>query len=445
MLIVLIFAFIAGVLTILAPCVLPVVPLVLGAASTGGRRRTTGILAGFGIAFVVTTVLLASALAAAGATTDRLRLASAILLGLVGLSLSVDRIGAWAERRLTPVATLGTRLSGRGPGEGLAGGVVLGGAIGLVWAPCVGPIMAAVIATAVTHGPSVETVLIALAYVGGAAVPLGLVAGWGQRARRALAGPDRGGRLRRGLGVAMVAAALLVVTGLDLTVQTAIADALPAGWGSALAAVEQQPDVERQLDSLQGNQGNAGGADDATVDGAGSGAGSGGESGGGSLPAPIATNLPASVALDDLGPAPELAGITAWINSNPLTIQSLRGKVVVVEFWTFACINCIHIQPYVKAWYDRYASAGLVVIGVHTPELSFERDLSNVRDAVATADIRFPVAFDPAFATWNAYRNGAWPSLYFIDRSGRIRHSHGGEGDYAGSEQVIRELLAGSG
>ncbi len=437
MLIVLIFAFIAGVLTILAPCVLPVVPLVLGAASTGGRRRTTGILAGFGVAFVATTVLLASALAAAGATTDRLRLASAILLGLVGVSISVDRIGAWAERRLAPVAALGTRLAGRRPGDGLAGGVVLGGAIGLVWAPCVGPIMAAVIATAVTHGPSVETVLIALAYVGGAAVPLGLIAGWGQRARRALAGPDRDGRVRRGLGVVMVTAAVLVVTGLDLTVQTAIADALPAGWGSTLAAIEQQPQVQRQLDTLQGNLDDAGGTGDAAVDGTGS--------GGGSLPAPIATNLPANVALDDLGPAPELAGITAWINSNPLTIQSLRGKVVVVEFWTFACINCIHIQPYVKAWYDRYASAGLVVIGVHTPELSFERDLSNVRDAVATADIRFPVAFDPAFATWNAYRNGAWPSLYFIDRSGRIRHSHGGEGDYAGSELVIRELLAGSG
>ena len=162
------------------------------------------------------------------------------------------------------------------------------------------------------------------------------------------------------------------------------------------------------------------------------------------LPAPVAASLPASVALEDLGSAPELTGIDAWINSDPLTMTSLRGKVVLVEFWTFGCINCQHVQPYVKAWYDRYISAGLVVVGVHTPELSFERDLGNVRDAVAKADIRFPVAFDPAYATWNAYRNSYWPAFFFVDRSGRIRHSHVGEGDYDGSEQVIRELLSKS-
>ena len=151
---------------------------------------------------------------------------------------------------------------------------------------------------------------------------------------------------------------------------------------------------------------------------------------------------PAPVALDDLGPAPELTGITAWINSTPLTMASLRGKVVLVHFWTFDCINCLHVQPYVKAWASRYASAGLVVIGVHTPELSFERDLANVRQAVTQDGVAFPVAFDPAFATWNAYHNLYWPAFYFVDRAGDIRHEHFGEGDYAGSEQVIRELLA---
>ncbi len=149
-----------------------------------------------------------------------------------------------------------------------------------------------------------------------------------------------------------------------------------------------------------------------------------------------------SVDLEDLGPAPGLTGITAWINTEPLTMTSLRGKVVLVEFWTFGCINCQHVQPYINAWFERYASAGLVVIGVHTPELSFERDFGNVRDAVAKADIHYPVAFDPTFATWNAYRNGYWPALYLVDRSGRIRHVHIGEGDYDGSEQVIRELLS---
>ena len=149
--------------------------------------------------------------------------------------------------------------------------------------------------------------------------------------------------------------------------------------------------------------------------------------------------------LENLGPAPDFRGITAWINSPGLTMAGLRGKVVLVEFWTFACINCQHVQPYVTAWSDRYGSAGLVVVGVHTPELSFERDLGNVRQAVAQAGLHYPVAFDPSFATWNAYANNYWPAFYFIDKDGQIRHTHFGEGDYAGSEQVIRQLLAAPG
>ena len=243
---------------------------------------------------------------------------------------------------------------------------------------------------------------------------MALIANWGRRASDRMGSAVRRGQLRRGLGVAMLATAVLVTSGLDLTVENAVADALPAGWSGALAAVEQQQAVQQELDALRSNP--------ATT-------------------APTVGGV-TGIALEDLGPAPEVAGIQAWINSEPITIASLRGKVVLVEFWTFACINCIHVQPHVNAWYERYASEGLVVIGVHTPELSFERDLANVRDAVAKAGIRYPVAVDPGFATWNAYRNNYWPALYFIGRDGRIRHTHVGEGDYDGSEQVIRGLLA---
>ena len=436
MLIVLAFAFLAGVLTILAPCTLPVVPLVFGAAATGGRRRTLGIVWGFGLTFVLTAVVLASALAAAGLTTDRLRVASAVILGLVGLTLVSSRVAASAERGLAPVTGFGKRLADGRPGDGLVGGLVLGGAIGLVWAPCVGPIMAAVIATAVGHGPSVETVIIGLTYVAGAIVPIAIIAGWGRRASHVMAGAVRRGRLRSGLGVAMLVTAALVVTGLDFTLEDRIVALLPAGWGGALLAVEQRPDIQQELDRLRTTRTTS--PVTAIGDTAGAAPGSA------NLPAPVADSLPVSVALEDLGSAPELTGIDAWINSKPLTMTSLRGKVVLVEFWTFGCVNCQHVQPYVKAWYDRYASAGLVVVGVHTPELSFERDLGNVRDAVAKSDIRFPVAFDPAYATWNAYRNSYWPAFFFVDRSGRIRHAHVGEGDYDGSEQVIRELLSES-
>ena len=150
------------------------------------------------------------------------------------------------------------------------------------------------------------------------------------------------------------------------------------------------------------------------------------------------------MALEDLGPAPDFAGISTWINARPQSMTALRGRPVLIEFWTFACINCIHVQPYVKAWAERYGEAGLVVIGVHTPELSFERDVGNVRDAVAKAGLTYPVAVDPAFSTWNAYHNRFWPAMYFIDRDGRIRHTQFGEGGYDTSEQVIRQLLQGT-
>ena len=437
MLIVLGFAFVAGVLTILAPCTLPVVPLVLGSAATGGHRRTVGIITGFSLTFVATAVVLASALAAAGVTTGGLRLASAIVLGLAGLTLVARGVGEWAGRRLAPVAAFGHRFATHGLGGGLMGGLVMGAAIGLIWAPCVGTIMAAVIATAVVHGPGPETVLVALAYVAGASVPIALVAGWGRRASRALAGAGRATQFRRGFGAAMLVTALLITTGLDVPIENRIADVLPAGWGGALLAIEQQPDIQKELDMLRTDPSGTSIAGGLTA-----GAGAPGND---RLPAPVASILPAQVALEDLGPAPEFTGIDAWINSDQLTLSALRGKVVLVEFWTFACINCQRVQPYVTAWSDRYAAVGLVVVGVHTPELSFERDLGNVRGAVAKAGIRYPVAFDPAYATWNAYRNSYWPAFFFIDRTGQIRHSHIGEGDYDGSEQVLRELLSSSG
>ena len=433
---VLLFAVIAGALTILAPCTLPVVPLVLGAGSMAGRRRALGLLIGFSFTFVAVTVLFASLLATLGLTTSTLRVLSAALLGAVGVSLALPRLGAPLDLALGPLGRAGNRVTGKGTGSGFGGGFILGGAIGLVWAPCVGPIMAAVIALAASRGPSPEAVAIALAYVAGAATPMALIAGWGRRATDSLR-MIPAARLQRSFGLAMVLSAVLIVSGLDLSIENGVANVLPAGWSGALVSVEEQPSVQDELAGMEasGMDPRAGGSTASPP------APSGSVAQAGPLPAPIASSLPASVTLENLGPAPDFAGITAWINSNPLTIASLRGKVVLVEFWTFECINCIHVQPYVKAWYDRYASAGLVIVGVHTPELSFERDLGNVRTAVAQAGLHFPVAFDPSFATWNVYRNSYWPAFYFVDRSGQIRHTHFGEGDYAGSEQVLRELL----
>ena len=403
------FAFVAGVLTILAPCTLPVVPLVLGGATGAGRHRLAGLFAGFGASFVATTVVVSALLASVGLTTDGLRLVAVAVLGVVGLTLALPRLGDWVARRI-PARAVPFR-----PAEAVVGvapdrftlGFAIGAGIGLVWAPCVGPIMAAVIATAVVSGPTPAAVTIAIAYVLGAIVPLAAVAAWGRRVTSRIGGRPAE-RTRRAFGVAMAVVAVTVLTGLDRPLVAGATAALPPQLASALFAIEEQPAVQEELTVLRPD--NATTAD--------------------------------SVPLEDLGPAPELTGITAWINSPPTTLAGLRGKVVLVHFWTFGCINCIHVQPYVKAWYDTYARDGFVVLGVHTPELSFERDIDNVRDAVAKAYVRFPVAFDPEYATWNAYWNSYWPAFYFVDKAGRIRHVHFGEGDYDGSEAVIRELIA---
>ncbi len=432
---VLAFAFIGGVLTIVAPCTLPIVPLVLGVGATGGYRRALGVMLGFGATFVALSVLLSSALVAAGISTSQLRLASAVALGFFGVFLVLPVLGDRLVSRLPQFVGFGPGV-GAGSG-GLLGGLATGAALGFIWAPCVGPIMASVIVVAATSGPTILGLAVALAYVAGAALPLFAIATLGRRAVRAAGSPARRARVQQALGVLMIAASVTVVTQLDVPLENSVAGVLPAGWTATLDSLAQVPGTQQ----APGTQGGTGRVESSSA--ALNAATQAGRSvGSAALPTPIASSLPSAVPLDDLGLAPELRGITAWINSDPLTMDSLRGKVVLVHFWTFDCINCRDVQPYVKAWYARYAAAGFVVVGVHTPELSFERDLGNVRTAVAQDGVTFPVAFDPAFATWNAYANKYWPAFYFVDRSGHIRHVHYGEGDYAGSEMVIRELLS---
>ncbi len=431
----LLFAMLAGLLTVLSPCVLPVIPLLVGTATGrdgdggGGTRRVAGLVLGFGATFMAATILLASTLAAAGVTTSQLRVASALLLVAFGATLAIPALGRRVERwasRMT--ASRETMRPGTG---GFAGGIVLGAAIGLIWSPCVGPIMASVIATAVSAGPTPEAVLVALAYVVGVSVPLAAIALGGRQAVRRLGSAERRSGLVRAFGLLTMAGGILVITGLDIPLQTRVGDLLPEGWTRAIAAVEAGQgagDEQRPTDAATGDR--PAPEPLVNVDGR-------------PLPAAVAETLPASVALEDLGQAPELTGISDWINSDPLTVASLRGKVVLVHFWTFGCINCVHVQPYVKTWYDRYADAGLVVLAVHTPELSYERDVANVREAVAREEVLYPVPIDPDFATWKAYQNRYWPAFYFVDREGRIRHASAGEGSYDIAEQVIRQLLAG--
>ena len=431
------FAFLAGVLTILSPCTLPVVPMVVGVGSPDRRHRLLGVVAGFGLTFVAVSVLLAAALAGAGITTSGLRVGAALLIGAAGATLAVPALAGYLDRATSGLAELGRRGLRTGPRSGLASGLVLGSAIGLIWAPCAGPIMAAVLAAAVTTGPSTDAALVAGVYVVGASLPLALIALGGRRMIGRFGGSAGRARLRQSSGIVMLAAAALVVTGLDVPIQSAVGNVLPAGLSASLASIEQQPTVIGGLDMLRGSPGGGPVSTPAVPGDRGLDPGVAS----GMLPEPIASSLPASVALDDEGPAPVLSGITAWLNSPPLTLAALRGKVVLVHFWTFACSNCLNVQPYVKAWYQRYAAAGLVVIGVHTPELSFERDLANVRDAVAAA-AAVPGRVRSRLRDLECLSQRILAGLLLRRQTGRIRHEHFGEGDYAGSEQVIRQLLA---
>ncbi|HEU0195435.1 MAG TPA: cytochrome c biogenesis protein CcdA [Gaiellales bacterium] len=404
-------AVVAGLATFLSPCVLPVIPVIAAASSTGGRRRPVGIAVGLFAAFVVFTLTASRLLSALGLPQDLLRNLAIALLAVVGLMLLIPPLGELAGRLFQPLArAAGTRAHSR---DGFWSGALLGSALALVWTPCAGPILAAITVVSAQHRVSLELVLITVAYALGATAPLFLVALAGNRATARMAGLRRSGPLlRQAAGVVLVAAAWLFTTDLP----TNLAASVPS-YVSSLQHVERSASVQRDLRHL-------------TVTGKASAA------------ALAAGNSPD--ALHNYGKAPNFAGISTWINTpggRPLSLPELHGKVVLVDFWTYSCVNCIRTLPHLKAWYARYHRAGLVIVGVHTPEFPFEHVVSNVQRAVSEHGIDYPVAIDNGYDTWNAWGNEYWPADYLIDRDGDVRDAHFGEGAYGQTEDAIRRLL----
>jgi cytochrome c biogenesis protein CcdA/thiol-disulfide isomerase/thioredoxin len=404
-------ALVAGVATFLSPCVLPIVPVVLATSTSGGRRRPFGIAIGLALSFVAFTLAASRVLDALGLPQDLLHTLAVILLAFVGLMLLAPFLAEWAGRVFQPLAA---RASGaaRG-GDGFWSGIVLGAALSLVWTPCAGPILAAVTALAAEHHLSGSVVLITVAYAAGATVPLFVLIVLGRRATTGLASVRRHGlALRRVSGVILLLGAYLFTTNLP----TRLAAATP-GYLSWIQKPERTATIRSDLRSLDTSKTHS--------------------------KAAVAAGESADK-LKDYGPAPGFKKIAAWINtpgSKPLTLQKLRGKVVLVDFWTYSCVNCIRTLPYLRAWNARYAKAGLVIVGVHTPEFAFEHIVGNVKRAVGEHDIRYPVAVDNDYGTWNAFGNQYWPADYLIDRNGHVRDAHFGEGAYADTESKIRTLL----
>jgi cytochrome c biogenesis protein CcdA/thiol-disulfide isomerase/thioredoxin len=402
-------AFAAGLITAFTPCILPVLPIILAGGGAGTKRRPYAIAAGLVTTF--TAFLLAGAWLwglLGISEKHQIQIGSALLL-VLALTLIVPKVGELVER---PFLFLTRRRAGD-----LGGGFLLGASLGLVFVPCGGPVLATLTANIATDRVGGWIVVVAIAYAIGAAVPMLLIARGSRRVTTSFRQHAR--TIRVAGGVLMAAAALVIYNGWAEDLQTKVPP-----WAQWLQdAIEGSSTAEDKLDRLAGKNKNPVFA---------------------TRRASLASRL-AKVPLDNYGRAPDVAGISAWINTPALSLRALRGKVVLVDFWTYSCINCLRTLPHLRQWDKRYRAKGLVILGVHSPEFAFEHDLGNVRAAVKRLGVRYPVALDNDFETWQAYGNNAWPADYLVDQAGRVRDIHVGEGDYDETEHDIRLLLeAGS-
>jgi len=408
----LLLSFLGGVLTILSPCILPVLPFVFARAEQPFLKSGLPLLGGMAVSFAAVATLAAVGGAWALRVNQYGRVVALALLAAFAATLLSRRL---ADLLAAPFIQLGNRLTQTGPGVGSRAGLwnslLLGVATGLLWAPCAGPILGLVLTGAALSGPNAHTTLLLFAYAAGAALSLAIAMMAGARLFKLMKKSLGAGEwVRRGLGIAVLLGVLAIALGWDSGILTRLSYASTSG-------IEQS--LVRTI-----SPGSGAAAGTAPTDGLRKGASPG-----------IATD----------GNFPSLEGASLWLNSAPLTPQSLLGKVVVVDFWTYSCINCLRSLPYVKAWYAKYKDHGLVVIGVHTPEFAFEKIDANVRRAVMELGITYPVALDNHYAIWQGFDNQYWPAHYFIDAMGRIRSHHYGEGEYQASERTIRQLLMEAG
>jgi cytochrome c biogenesis protein CcdA/thiol-disulfide isomerase/thioredoxin len=417
------FAFLAGAGTAVSPCVLPVLPIVLSAGATGGRRRPLGIVTGLALSFTFATVALVYVIDALGLPSGLPRTLAIVVLFAFGMALVLPPLAARVEALLS-------RFSGRfgvaeAHGDGFRSGLLIGGSLGFVYAPCAGPILAGVITVSAAQSFTAGRLAVALAYGLGSAAILYALALGGRRLSSRLS--RRAGRLQVAMGAVMVLVAVAMLANLDTRFENAIASDIPGFLVDPTKNLENSHAARRGLAGVRGRIGGGSGRV---------------RSAAGSAEADAGLRLPV------LGAAPELVGLDRWFNTpggQPLTLAALRGRVVLVDFWTYSCINCIRTLPYLRAWDAQYRSKGLTIVGIHTPEFPFEHDRGNVQAAIAQDGLRYPVAQDNEYQTWNAYSNQYWPAEYLIDAQGRVRLVDFGEGNYSGKERAIRSLLVEAG
>lgn len=416
MILLLFFAFVSGLITIAAPCIWPLLPIILSATTSGGHRKPLGITLGIIISFGLLTLFLSSLLAVIPFNANALRIFAVIVILILGLVLLIPRLSTLLEGWVS-------RLSGKfqisgSSKNGFSSGFITGLALGVVWSPCAGPILATIATLAATQKVSIELILVTASYCIGIAIPLFVFATLGRNLLlKTRLVSQYTGRIQQVFGVVMILTAILIATNYDTVLEAKLLNYFPS-YSQFLNSIEGNGLVFQQLKNLKQQKS-------------------------------VKENMQGNSLFNVDYPAPEFIGITKWLNLSQNqaipTIQDLRGKVVLVDFWTYTCINCIRTLPHVTSWYDTYKNNGFVVIGVHTPEFAFEHDSGNVVSAIQQFGIHYPVAQDNNYATWNNYQNQYWPAEYLIDARGNVRRTHFGEGEYDQTEKAIQELLREAG
>lgn len=405
MILLVLFAFIAGVVTILSPCILPILPIVLSGA-VGGAKRPYGIMLGFIASFTFFTLFLATIVRSIGLSADVIRSASIVIIFAFGLSLLIPGFQLLVEK-------LFAKFSGKLPsqtGSGFMGGVLIGLSLGLLWTPCVGPILASVISLALTGSVNGAVFVITVAYAFGTAIPMFIIITTGRRLFERIPWLlAKSGVIQKAFGVVMLLTALAIAGNIDRKFQTYVLSVFP-NYGTNLTQFENNQKVLHEIDGLTAP--------------------------------PMPQEMKGKPMNEIMNAAPDFIAGGVWLNSEPLTLAKLQGKVVLVDFWTYTCINCIRTFPYLRDWYEKYNDEGFVIVGVHTPEFEFEKNVKNVSQALNDYNLTFPVMQDNDYKTWNAYKNRYWPAKYLIDKTGRIRYTHFGEGKYEETEMMIQKLLS---
>jgi cytochrome c biogenesis protein CcdA/thiol-disulfide isomerase/thioredoxin len=401
----LVLAYLGGVLTIVSPCILPVLPFVFARADRPFKKSSLPMLVGMAVTFAAIATLAVVAGGWAVDTNQYGRAIAKVVLAAFGLTLIFPSL---ADHAMKPFVNFGAKLSSSVVAQDAAilPSFLLGVATGLLWAPCAGPILGLILTGAALNGTNITTSLLLLAYAVGAATSLALALAAGGRVFAAMKRSLGAGEwIRRGLGVAVLISVVAIALGLDTSFLTRVSLSNTAWLEQGL--VDRLRPTSKSADA--------------------------------------STQASGGLAKEKSGTSDALSGAVDWLNSSPLTFEGLKGKVVVIDFWTYSCINCLRAIPYVKAWAEKYKDYGLVVIGVHTPEFAFERNINNVRAAVSDLKIEYPVAIDNEYKIWRSFDNKYWPAHYFVDANGRTRFHHFGEGEYDQSEQVIQRLLEEAG